>query len=443
MLNQRDALGYELNPRQVEANKLLSSPARHILLRGGSRSGKTFLLFRRTVIRAARAPESRHAIFRFRLNHLRMSIWAQTVPVVLRTCFPQLSVRPNKSDLTLTLSNGSEILFGGLDDAERTEKILGQEFATAYLNECSQISYDARNKVMTRLAQRTELPLKAFYDCNPPTVGHWTYRLFEQKVEPRSGEALADPSLYATMMLNPDANRANLAPEYLAFLESLPEKDRRRFLHGEYLAQVDGALWPSLDVFQREREPKEDEAFKALLGRMKRVVVAVDPSGCAGPEDTRSDEIGISVCGLGHDGLGYVLADRSGRYSPDGWGKATLAAFDEFGADRIVAERNFGGAMVESTIQTARRNAPVMMVTASRGKTVRAEPVAALYEQRRVKHVGSYPDLEEQLLNFSAAGYQGPKSPDRADAMIYGLTELMLGEGPPPAPIAAPIAWMR
>ena len=220
-------------------------------------------------------------------------------------------------------------------------------------------------------------------------------------------------------------NRANLADEYIKELEALPEKDRLRFLHGQYLTQVDGALW-NIDGFLREAEPVSDDARQALMARMNRIIVSVDPSGCSGPEDTRSDEIGIIVAGVDVEGQGYVLADHTGHYSPEGWAKEAIKAYDEWQADTIVAERNFGGAMVENTIRAVRATVPVKLVTASRGKTARAQPVAALYEQSKVLHVGHFPDLEEQMVNFSASGYQGAKSPDRADAAVWALTELML-----------------
>lgn len=162
---------------------------------------------------------------------------------------------------------------------------------------------------------------------------------------------------------------------------------------------------------------------------LQRVVVAVDPSGCQGPEDTRSDEIGIVVAGVGLDGKGYVLEDVSGHYSPEGWARAALAAYDNHEADRIICERNYGGAMVESTIRVARAGVPIKLVTASRGKTQRAEPIAALYEQGKIKHVGSFPEMEDQLCNFSTAGYMGIQSPDRADALIWALSALMLKKG--------------
>ncbi|GBR23100.1 phage terminase large subunit [Komagataeibacter nataicola] len=419
----------KLNPAQQEANRLLGSPATHILLRGGSRSGKTFLLIRALVIRAGKAPGTRHGIFRHRFNALKHSIIGDTFPKVMRLCFPDVPYSLNRTDWFVTLPNGSEILFHGLDSSDRTEKILGLEFATVYLNEASQIGYGARNMLLTRLAQKSSLNVKEYIDANPPTTSHWLYSLFERKVEPKSGEPLPDPADYATMQINPDSNRDNLSPEYLKQLESLPEKERQRFLFGNYQTAIEGALW-TLDRIRREAAIT-DANRAAVLARMRRIVVAVDPSGCSGPEDYRSDEIGISVAGIDADGVGHVLADLSCRAGPAGWAKIALDALDLWRADRIVAEKNFGGAMVESTIRASRATAPVTLVTASRGKFARAEPVAALYEQGKVVHHGRFPDLEDQLCQFSAGGFEGARSPDRADALVWGLTDLMLG--PPPA----------
>lgn len=418
-----------LNPKQAEANRLLGSAATHILLRGGSRSGKTFLLLRAMAIRAMKAPGTRHGVFRHRFNALKHTIIGDTFPKVMRLCFPDVPYVLNRTDWFVTLPNGSEILFHGLDSSDRTEKILGLEFATVYMNEASQISYAARNMLLTRLAQKSPLALKEYIDANPPTTSHWLYSLFEKKIEPKSGEPLKYPESYQTMQINPDANRENLSPEYLAQLEALPEKERQRFLFGNYQTAIDGALW-SLDRIMRD-EPVGDENRVAVIAQMRRIVVAVDPSGCSGPEDTRSDEIGISVCGVDADRNGHVLADLTLRAGPAGWAKTAIDALDLWRADRIIAERNYGGAMVESTIKAARATAPVKLVTASRGKYVRAEPIAALYEQGRVKHHGRFPDLEDQMCQFSAAGFQGSKSPDRADAMVWALTELMIDSAAP------------
>jgi len=163
--------------------------------------------------------------------------------------------------------------------------------------------------------------------------------------------------------------------------------------------------------------------------QMQRIVVAVDPSGTAG-EDDDGDSIGIVVAGKGIDGRGYVLADRTCKLSPAGWGKRVVDAYREFSADRVIAERNFGGAMVAHVVKTADRNVSYKEVVASRGKAVRAEPVAALYEQGRVSHVGSFADLEDQACSMKSDGYLGEGSPDRLDALVWAMTELMLNTGP-------------
>jgi phage terminase large subunit-like protein len=165
----------------------------------------------------------------------------------------------------------------------------------------------------------------------------------------------------------------------------------------------------------------------SVVPELQRIVVAVDPSGTKG--DGLGDDIGIVVAGRGVDGRGYVLADRTCQMSPDGWGRRAVNAYHEFQADRIVGERNFGGAMVQFVIQTADRTAAFKEVVASRGKVVRAEPISALYEQGLVSHVGSFPDLEDQMANMTSEGYVGEGSPDRADALVWALTELMLDDG--------------
>jgi phage terminase large subunit-like protein len=166
-----------------------------------------------------------------------------------------------------------------------------------------------------------------------------------------------------------------------------------------------------------------DEAKVRDLPDMERVVVSIDPSGGDGPN---SDEQGIVVAGKGVDGLFYVLADRSCKLSPQGWASRAVEAFHEFSADRIVAERNYGGDMVEQIIKTVNPNVAVKTVTASRGKVQRAEPIAALYEQSRVKHHGTMAELEDQMTTWTpiAGG-----SPDRMDALVWALADLSQGGG--------------
>ncbi len=430
---------FKLTEKQNEANKILGGRARHILLRGGSRSGKTFVICRAIAIRAFQAPRSTHAILRFRFNHLKDSIVNDTFPGMMEACFGRdtenhVPFHTNRSDWFIEFPNGSKVLFGGLDDKERTEKILGQEHSSIFLNECSQISYASRNKAVTRLAQtamvidpktgeeKGHLPLRAYYDENPPKMGHWTHKMFMKLQEPLSGADLPNPHNFATLQMNPGDNLENLPEGYIEELEALPERERRRFLLGEFQAQVDDALW-TYDTIDKCR------VSPGQVPELARIVIAVDPSGCQGPEDLRSDEIGIVVAGRGVDGKAYVLEDLSGRYSPDGWAKASLKGYDLHEADIIVAERNYGGEMVRHTIQSVRPGVNVKLVTASRGKTQRAEPISALYEQGKVKHVDTFPEMEDQMCNFSTSGYSGDRSPDRADALIWALTELMLKRG--------------
>lgn len=411
-----------LTPRQEEADGLLESDATHCMLFGGSRSGKTFLIMRRIIGRALRCT-SRHAVLRFRFNHLKASIIYDTLPKVMEVCYPgaREASKLDKVDWFYKLPNGSEVWFGGLDDKERTEKILGQEYATLFLNECSQIPLGSRDVAITRLAQKTDLPLKAFYDCNPPSKRHWTHLYFIDKVSPARHQPLPNPENYVSIQINPTHNSANLPTGYLQELENLDERKRRRFLLGAFSDDDETALWtPEMLDHGRllDKDPPE----------MQRVIIAVDPSGCSGPEDLRSDEVGIVVVGLGTDGKGYILEDLSGRFGPDKWKTIVASAFDRWRADAVVAEVNYGGAMVREVIRTAASNTgsviPFREVTASRGKIVRAEPIAALFAAGKVCLVGRFTDLENQLCAMTTAGYRGDRSPDRADAAVWGLTAI-------------------
>jgi predicted phage terminase large subunit-like protein len=166
------------------------------------------------------------------------------------------------------------------------------------------------------------------------------------------------------------------------------------------------------------------------LPDMQRVVVAVDPSGARDMSERASSHIGIVVCAKGVDGRGYVLADRSCKLPPGQWARRAIDAYNEFKADRLVAERNFGGAMVEATIKSAQRNDEWVSfeeVVASRGKVQRSEPVAALYERGLVSHAAGLELLEDQLCQMGSDGYAGEGSPDRVDALVWAMSTLMTG----------------
>jgi phage terminase large subunit-like protein len=408
-----------LTAKQQEAKALLQSGRRHLLLVGGARSGKTTVIVNEIAERAANHDNSRHIILRFRFNAVRPSIALDTLPKVFRLGFPKQELTHHRTDGYFSLENGSEIWLGGLDDQARVDKILGKEYATIFLNECSQIPYPSVLVALTRLAQVVKnLPQAAYYDLNPTNKGHWTNVLFGDKRDPVSRQPLDDPDNYASLFLNP-ADNPHLTEEYLKSLARLPERQRKRFYEGVYIDDLDGALF-NYETIARSRVEEFPRARRA------RVVVAVDPSGASGRDDDRADEIGIVVAAKGDDGHAYVLADRSLRDAPAVWGRAAVAAYHEFDADRIVAEENFGGEMVRFVIRAADPGASVHVISASRGKVLRAEPVSALYEQGLVHHVGRFGVLEDQLCAFTTAGYRGEGSPDHADALVFAVSELML-----------------
>lgn len=209
-------------------------------------------------------------------------------------------------------------------------------------------------------------------------------------------------------------NRANLADAFVSEIVRRYEGTRvgRQELMGELLEELEDALWQrrQLDALRVQSAPE-----------LERVVVAIDPATTSGED---ADETGIIVAGVAADGQGYVLADLTCRTTPDGWARRAVNAYHDWQADRIVAETNQGGEMVELTLRTVDRSIPYRAVHASRGKRTRAEPIAALYEQHRVHHVGTHSALEDEMCMFVPDAVNG--ADDRVDAAVYALTDLML-----------------
>ncbi len=209
-------------------------------------------------------------------------------------------------------------------------------------------------------------------------------------------------------------NARNLAPGVVEALAARYAGTRlgRQELDGEILDDAPGALW---------RRAQIDAARHAgSAPALRRIVVGVDPAASA---TAQSDETGIVVAGLGHDGRIYVLDDRSGTYSPEQWAARVVAAYREHRADRVVAEVNQGGDMVSSVLRAVDASLPLSTVHARRGKALRAEPVAALYEQGRVSHCGALARLEDQMCAWDPTG--DDRSPDRIDALVYAVSDLL------------------
>jgi phage terminase large subunit-like protein len=215
------------------------------------------------------------------------------------------------------------------------------------------------------------------------------------------------------------ANRANLADAFLSQIVAKYEGTRlgRQELQAEVLEGAPDALW-TVDGLDQHRRKADD------LPELRRVVVAIDPAAKTNEAPEDGAATGIVVAALGEDGRGYVLEDGTLRASPNGWARRAVALFDRFDGDCIVGEVNNGGDMVEQTIRAVRPTAPFKAVQASKGKWTRAEPIAALYEQGRVSHVGTFADLEDEMVLFTPNGTVGGASPDRVDALVWALSEL-------------------
>jgi phage terminase large subunit-like protein len=238
---------------------------------------------------------------------------------------------------------------------------------------------------------------------------------------PLLARLLAEEGVAVTRGRSED-NRANLPARYLRDMRRLHGRSRwaRQELDGELIVDHEGALWTRA-LLERCRG-----AAGPAAGTVARMVIGVDP-----PASDGGDACGIVVCALGEDGGGLVLADASvTRPSPERWARAVADAARAWSADRVVAEANQGGQMVAAVLRAAQVDLPLRLVHASRGKVARAEPVLALYEAGRVRHCGEFPALEDELCGLIAGGsYQGPgRSPDRADALVWALSELMLGQ---------------
>jgi phage terminase large subunit-like protein len=316
----------------------------------------------------------------------------------LLACLPESMLKLwNRSLGELVLSNGTIYkLFSG----DKPDGLRGYQFHRAWVDELAKFRYYRETW--------TQLMLGLRLGTNPQAVVTTTPRPISLLKELRKRE-----NTFVTTGSTFD-NAANLAAPFLQEIRDRYEGTRtgRQELYAEILDDVPGALWTRVML---------EDAWVTEAPQMQRVVVAIDPAVTSGED---ADETGIVVAGKGVDGFGYVLADRTCRLSPDGWAKRAVLAAEEFQADRIVAEVNNGGDLVERVIRTTDPTASYKKVHASRGKRVRAEPIAALYEQGKVSHVGGFAELEDQMVSFVPEGMDG--SPDRVDALVWALTELML-----------------
>lgn len=335
----------------------------------------------------------------------RIAIVARTFADARDTCVEGqtglLSVLPASAVATWNRSLGQLALTNGTRyacfSADQPDRLRGPQHHRAWCDELAAWTYpDAWDQLMFGLR----------LGVDPQVVVTTT---------PRPSRLVRQLADAPTTHLTRGSTHENLANLPSAFVEQIIARYEgtrmaRQEILGEIVLDVPGALWTWAMLEDRRPRPAD----------LAHVVVAVDPAATSSEE---SDETGILVCGLGADGRGYVLADRSCRLSPDGWARRVVAAFDDFAADLVVAEVNNGGEMVGATLKTVRRTLPYKAIHASRGKAIRAQPVSALYEQGRVSHCEVFAELEDQLTSWTP---ESGTSPDRLDALVWALTELLV-----------------
>lgn len=304
---------------------------------------------------------------------------------------------------------GSKILFRGIKTSSGVNTANLKSIAgvtTFVLEEAEElIDEDVFDRIDLSVRDKN-LPNRVILVMNPSFKSHWVYKRF-----------VANPSAdYCTNIHTTYLdNVQNLSQSFIDQANRVKEENLHRYEHlflGKWLDDAEGLLW---------NRPILDRARIASKPDLKRIVVAIDPAVTANME---SDETGIVICATDHHGKGYVLEDLSGKYSPNEWGMIAKNAFDRWNCDCVVAEKNQGGDMVEAVLRSMGVKYRVKLVSATRGKYVRAEPIYSLYEQHKIYHIGHFPLLESQMITFDP---DKGKSPDRVDALVWGMTELMLG----------------
>ncbi|SEJ87328.1 phage terminase, large subunit, PBSX family [Sphingobium sp. AP50] len=404
-----------------------------VLAYGSSRGGKTYVFFALMVMRGLHYAGSNHCVIRQTAASIPSTVWP-TAMAVLKALAPGYHEHIEASTGTrcITLHNGSTIWFFGCQDDSAVEKIMGAEFATILLNEVVLLSHETYEKVITRLnasdVDKTgvRIATKLFADCNPKSKSHWVYQQWVDHKVPGTDRPIVDPEEHAWVAFDKDSN-PDVDPNYYRRMLNFNDEQRTRFLDGEWYDELEGALFSRADL--NDNRSSTPDAFDLT-------VVAIDPAMTSGPE---ADETGIFVCGaVGQepDAHYYPIEDLSGRYHPQEWATKAIEAYWRHGAKCIVVEVNQGGdqnAYILHSIDP-RVNIETVRPGQGQGKNERAKPIATLMRSRRIHHPydeGEFKELERQMLSMTGDyDRKKGKSPDRFDAYVYAISELLTGKGP-------------
>lgn len=379
---------------------------RYFAVTGGRGSGKSYVV---NLFLLNLTYEKGHVILftRWTMVSAHISIIPEFIEKI------ELLNKHNDFDITqneiVNKKTGSRILFKGIKTSQGTatanlKSISG--VTTWVLDEAEELFDEDIFNTIDLSIRDISKPNRVIFVMNPSFKSHWIYKSFFT-------ENRSDTTYIHTTYLD---NKHNLSQSFLDQAQRVKETNLIRYNHlflGEWLEDAEGMLWNKA-MIDRCRVTSKPELI--------RIVVAVDPAVTANMD---SDETGIIVSGKDSNGNGYVLEDLSGKYSPNEWGAVVAQAVKKWDADCIVAESNQGGAMVEAVIRQHDKKTRVKLVHATKGKYIRAEPIFSMYEQSKVFHLGFFPILEKQMITFNP---EKTKSPDRADAMVYSFTELLLNK---------------
>jgi PBSX family phage terminase large subunit len=304
---------------------------------------------------------------------------------------------------------GSKILFRGIKTSSgiNTANLKSISGVTTFVIEEAEelVDEDVFDRIDLSVREKS-LPNRVIMIMNPSFKSHWIYNRFVKK---QNSDYCTN--IHTTYL----DNKENLSESFLKQAEVSKEQNFHRYEHiflGKWLDDADGLLWDRKII---------DRCRMTSAPDLDRIVIGVDPAGTAHSE---SDETGIIVCGIDKNKNGYVLEDLSGKYTPNQWAKLSIQAFKNWSASCIVAEKNMGHDLVQAVLRSEKFDGRIKLVTATKGKYIRAEPVYSLYEQGKIFHIGQFPLLESQMITFDP---DKGKSPDRVDALVWAFTELMLG----------------
>lgn len=401
---------YNRTEKQKEALGLLGSDSRYMLLYGGSRSGKTFVLIEAIITRALKL-RSRHLILRQHFNHVKQSVWLDTLPRVMDVIWPGLKgvCKWKGDDYYVILPNKSEIWIGGLDDNDRTEKILGKEYSTIFFNECSQNSYESINIALTRLAEKNQLKKRAYFDCNPPRRSHWSYSMFIDLKDPITGLLHGNLNDYQCLLMNPMDNAENIDSNYIEILDKLPPLLRARFKEGQWVSD-DKDIFKNEWIVDSEKYEESDLVMK---------VTFVDPANTSKELASESTcESAIVTLGVTYEGIIHELETLHGMWSYKELKDTCVIVHNRhknvknylFGIEDVGSQKWLASDLSESPY-----NIPCTLLKPIADKVTRAVAVTDIMAEGRCRVNDQF--LRKQLLEFP-----GDRLKDCVDAYVHALT---------------------